>query len=499
MNELQFRRDTIEERFAGTFDWIFDTTETGFTEWLQNGSGIFWINGKPGSGKSTLMKFIVEAQRTRDYLMDWNLDDPYLVASFFFHHRGSPMQKSFEGLLRSILAQMLSHSEDLWPVLLSEFGSELPLDATLLEKARLWTLPRLKRWIMFVLEQNEVPLHLVLFLDAVDEFDGPKEFICDFLRHMSKITPTTTKNVKICFSSRPWQIFLANFSTCAGFQLQDFTGDDIRDYCVGLIRTQVAEARSLDELVPEIVAKAEGIFLWIKLVIKDLTTGLRRGSDPDGLKKRLYDLPTELGDYYNEIIQRIPKGNRWRTYMTLEMVARSDGIICSEKLLGKVELLLSHSRTEGVRTRRMTVTESNSTPLDQIARNGGGLIEIVVNRFEEEQVQFIHQTVRDFVADPSFKQRVLEGQADLTTSNGHTFLAQAGLLQHGFGKPNRRTIRHAWQTEQTTGRSLKTFLDHHVSAGKGLCLPLTASIRSLQRAFLLHQGLAREQSRSPQG
>jgi Cdc6-like AAA superfamily ATPase len=241
-DELRFRRDTIEESFAGTFDWVFDTMETGFTEWLQNGSGIFWINGKPGSGKSTLMKFIVDDQRTQDYLVSWKSHYPYLVASFFFHHRGSPMQKSFEGLLRSILAQILSHSSGLWPMILSKFESELPLGATR-QEARRWTLPRLQRWVRFVLEQTEVPMHLILFLDALDEFDGAKEFICDFLKQISNIPATETRNVKICFSSRPWKIFIANFSVCDRFQLQDFTEDDIRDYCVGSIRARVTETR----------------------------------------------------------------------------------------------------------------------------------------------------------------------------------------------------------------------------------------------------------------
>ena len=44
-----------------TYDWIFEATSTApepvnFMPWLQNDEGIFWITGKAGSGKSTLMK-----------------------------------------------------------------------------------------------------------------------------------------------------------------------------------------------------------------------------------------------------------------------------------------------------------------------------------------------------------------------------------------------------------------------------------------------------------
>lgn len=464
-DELHFRLDTIDERFEGTFDWIFNTTKPGFTEWLQNGSGIFWINGKPGSGKSTLMKSIVQAQQTRDYLLSWKSDDPYLVASFFFHHRGSPIQKSFEGLLRSVLAQILLHSESLWLMALSKFGTDLPLDTAVLNEGKFWTLHRLKTWVRCILEQTEVPMHVVLFLDALDEFDGPKEFICDFLKHISGMPQTASKNVKVCFSSRPWKIFLANFSTCPGFRLQDFTGDDIRDFCVGSIRNRGTETRSLVELVPEIVAKSEGVFLWIKLVIRELTAELNGGSNVENLKKRLYDFPTELDEYYNEIIQRIPKGDRWRTYMTLEIMARIDMSIEPENLFNAVDTLQLHSQPEGVSRRRLNVTDHNEAVLARLAQNGGGLLEILRAYDGSLVVQFIHQTVRDFVVDPNFKRRVLGGQADFTTSNGYTFLAQAGFLLPQWLSLREDTAFYCYLAEQTTGQSLKSFIDHMVSSG----------------------------------
>ncbi|TID01796.1 hypothetical protein CH35J_004569 [Colletotrichum higginsianum] len=66
---LYFRQEIvrfhdIKPAHKGTFEWIYSeprlgangATWTNFHDWLQNDSGIYWISGKAGSGKSTLMK-----------------------------------------------------------------------------------------------------------------------------------------------------------------------------------------------------------------------------------------------------------------------------------------------------------------------------------------------------------------------------------------------------------------------------------------------------------
>ena len=61
------RRSAVEHHHARTFEWIFETPEKlmqaknmtcEFSDWLKKSNGIFWLAGKAGSGKSTLMKFL---------------------------------------------------------------------------------------------------------------------------------------------------------------------------------------------------------------------------------------------------------------------------------------------------------------------------------------------------------------------------------------------------------------------------------------------------------
>ncbi|PNP46477.1 hypothetical protein THARTR1_10799 [Trichoderma harzianum] len=103
--ELDYRITQIEDPFQNTFKWIFGLDL--FTDWLRKGSGLFWINGKPGSGKSTLMKYIFQSPSTWELLHDWMRSSLDVKAAFFFHFRGTAMQKSFEGVLRSLIIQVL--------------------------------------------------------------------------------------------------------------------------------------------------------------------------------------------------------------------------------------------------------------------------------------------------------------------------------------------------------------------------------------------------------
>jgi ABC-type molybdenum transport system ATPase subunit/photorepair protein PhrA len=42
-----------------------------FVDWLEKGDGIYWINGKGGSGKSTLVNYVTTDSRTTASLNVW--------------------------------------------------------------------------------------------------------------------------------------------------------------------------------------------------------------------------------------------------------------------------------------------------------------------------------------------------------------------------------------------------------------------------------------------
>jgi polynucleotide 5'-kinase involved in rRNA processing len=46
----------IKSASEGTCEWLFKNQK--YKEWISQGRGMLYIKGKPGAGKSTLMKYI---------------------------------------------------------------------------------------------------------------------------------------------------------------------------------------------------------------------------------------------------------------------------------------------------------------------------------------------------------------------------------------------------------------------------------------------------------
>ncbi|TKA83739.1 hypothetical protein B0A55_00086 [Friedmanniomyces simplex] len=104
--------DVLKERAAVNTAARLLLRVTPFKVWLESGLGIFWINGKAGSGNSTLMKFLADHEQTMDMLRGWASPKALVMASFYFSNSGTMMQKSQEGLLQSLLLQVEDHLSD---------------------------------------------------------------------------------------------------------------------------------------------------------------------------------------------------------------------------------------------------------------------------------------------------------------------------------------------------------------------------------------------------
>lgn len=98
---MDLRRNDIDDVAKQTCSWMLDHEK--FLAWQTERRGLLWISGKPGVGKSTILKHILQVN---------SLHNPgnALLLSFFFHGRGSDLQKTAEGFYRSVIYQMLSQA-----------------------------------------------------------------------------------------------------------------------------------------------------------------------------------------------------------------------------------------------------------------------------------------------------------------------------------------------------------------------------------------------------
>lgn len=115
----QSSEETSHPSYRSHLDDIYDSWDS-FNSWLQTGETLFYIQGKPGSGKSTLVKFILEQDHTRDLLQQWSADA--IIVSYFFWKIGSSEQNSIKGLWCTLLYQILQDHSSLIPKILQNFA-----------------------------------------------------------------------------------------------------------------------------------------------------------------------------------------------------------------------------------------------------------------------------------------------------------------------------------------------------------------------------------------
>jgi hypothetical protein len=116
---------------------------------------------------------------------------------------------------------------------------------------------------------------LCLFIDSLDEYDGDCKAIADLLKDVA-----LSLYIKVCVSSRLWLVFEEAFENRVGLCLQDLTYTDIRNYVRGTLEANkkmeqlaVSNPEHATALVSEIVTKANGVFLWVRLVVWSLLDG----------------------------------------------------------------------------------------------------------------------------------------------------------------------------------------------------------------------------------
>lgn len=226
--QLYYRFDKIPKAYSETFAWIFGSSVTPFSAWAVTDDGIFWITGKAGSGKSTLMKFLCSHSATRALLQEWAAKRRLVIASHFFWIAGGKLQRSQEGLLRSILYQILQECPELAPLVMQSRGT----DKNLL--SLLWTTKELADSLLTIARQRTLSTCFCFFIDGLDEYDGEH---AEIIRILSDLT--SSPFMKICTASRPWNIFQRTYGREPGKMLtmQDLTKIDIEHYITGTLRT----------------------------------------------------------------------------------------------------------------------------------------------------------------------------------------------------------------------------------------------------------------------
>jgi hypothetical protein len=338
--DIYKREDGVASAHQRTFEWLLNdtsgkamdpslspetdddplhcrqTSKVKFCDWLQSSDtkkNVFWISGKPGAGKSTLMKFIAQHHSLPGYLKSWAGPHKVVITQFFFWHYGDDLQKSIMGLLRSVLFQILKKHRQLIPVAFpdqewSTVGGDHQFSKATLQRA-----------LHNLLNSVATSEYRFFFLiDGLDEFDDREEHdddlpqetdLLEFLRDIRQ-----APKLKVCLSSRPWLSFQKEFGTNDSLclRIHDLTEQDIRLYIHETLQQNEAfmELSASDSdyliLVSEMLEAAQGVFLWVHLACQSLLAGITNEDQLYDLHARLKQLPRKLEQLYKHILTTIP-------------------------------------------------------------------------------------------------------------------------------------------------------------------------------------------------
>ena len=301
---------------AATTDWIWKTspTQESFKDWLNNDEPIYWIRGKPGSGKSTLVGYLISHASEVTKMLFYS-ERPWKILHFFFDFRaGMGIANDILGLLRSLCLQIVTTMSD------NDQGSEiLPKDL----KDSQWNRTILKNTLTYLIQRS--PSSLCIFIDGLDEYQGPMHELLETLLNISPKTDSGLK-LKLCLASRPEPIIAMTLITYPGLAMHDHNKEAIEYYISATIKnlrwSSKDEVRLL-KVSPLIADKAEGIFLWARFALSELIESHATGESYDDLYRRLDALPVSMEDLYANIFSRMKPQDRADAQLLFQLICSS--------------------------------------------------------------------------------------------------------------------------------------------------------------------------------
>ncbi|KAF3142747.1 hypothetical protein TWF703_000250 [Orbilia oligospora] len=381
-NQMDSRQVTIKTAHAETCRWLL--TKPEFKNWLDDNQisdhhGFLWIKGKPGTGKSTLMKFALKhCERTIKKAK---------FLSFFFNARGEGLEKTTIGMYRSLLYQLLKKIPRLQTVfdtlgppetLASGYSSDIGLLQDTFSRA------------LGQMGQGR----LVCFIDALDECNEDQiremlTFLWDLGVNPDLNTPATSGGIqlRVCFSSRHYPHITMKKGREMVLEGQEGHNRDIVSY---LATELVGKGKTIQQIREEILEKSSGIFLWVVLVVQILNKVYDGGGRPSLLRRRFEELPVGLGDLFKEILIKDTENKR-------DLLLCIEWILHAKRPLKPVELYIAI--LSGNYPEELGVWDPEEITEEDMGRfilnSSKGLAEFT--KSSDQTVQFIHESVRDFL------------------------------------------------------------------------------------------------------
>ncbi|KAK4649956.1 hypothetical protein QC762_703660 [Podospora pseudocomata] len=291
------RQRTIKNAIPKTREWFYHSSV--FQTWYSRkrastDRGLLRLKGKPGAGKSTVMKYALgqleclEGSRSN-------------VASFYFNARGNAMEKSPLGLLRSVLHQLCLQDCQILAKFSQTYqrrqscdgGSYLP-----------WSELELESFFEKAFKESSTR-RTFIFIDALDECS--EESVREAVYFIDRLAQTALEGevlLNICLSSRHYPAI--RIPNCPEVVVEAHNDSDISTYIRDKLRfipaSERNEAHAIQAFLEEM---ASGVFLWVVLVVELVVRDINSGQPMSKVAKRVKGVPKDMEDLYHQLFRSL--------------------------------------------------------------------------------------------------------------------------------------------------------------------------------------------------
>ncbi|KAF2231160.1 hypothetical protein EV356DRAFT_519023 [Viridothelium virens] len=382
LNSLKFdqidaRQMTIGKAHTKTCKWLLENSK--YVDWLDTTKynehhGFLWMKGKPGTGKSTLMKFAL--LNTRKTMKD------RILISFFFNARGESLERSTTGLYRSLLLQLLER----FPKLRNVFYFA-GIESVSISASFQWSLETLKILIELAVQglgENSA----LCFIDALDECEEYQvRDMISFFEYIGDLTVSAGVRLQVCFSSRHYPHITMRGGLDLVIEGQEGHNQDIANYLNSELK--IGHSQIAHEIRREVQDKASNVFMWVVLVVRILNEE-HDGGRIHALRRTLQEIPGDLHKLFLDILTRDSK-NKNELILCIQWVLFATTPLTPEQLYFAI--------LSGIEPEILSIWDSKEITQSTIRRFilncSKGLAELTVSKVPK--VQFIHESIKDFL------------------------------------------------------------------------------------------------------
>ena len=375
-------------------------------------------------------------KRVHSHITDFPSDPSSVIAAFFFNARGNEIETTPIGLLRTLLHRLCQRISTLRDLVVKTYVAK----CWLLKSDWQWQFSELKDLLAAVVKSSVLgQRNLTIFIDALDECDlAATQSVIGMFEGLASSSFSEGTNFSICLSSRYWPQFRIQKCFIARVELQN--KDDIDRYIQKHLEpTQSGEDLAIHAaLSNEILEKAQGTFIWVVLVVRDLLSAYHAGATLEELRSIVKRVPLDLHQFYQHQLQSTKGEDRENMLRLLQLLFYAQ----SSLSLTEVRSALAFGRRAYASyaewSQSNEYVRSDEKMEKRIREHSKGLVEIARSAEYDQTtkqsdagqdsastrktvVQFIHQSVKDFLTADGFS--ILRDSRQQThTGDGHEFV-----------------------------------------------------------------------------